>query len=223
MLLSIFCLGFVFPTYVGMFRRATAPRNPRSGFPHVCGDVPVDGGVELRHGAFSPRMWGCSGDRGEKVCAAPVFPTYVGMFRASGGSASRAPGFPHVCGDVPCFSNGQVSGAEFSPRMWGCSGGEHVAPVRGVVFPTYVGMFRPCTWPRPRPRSFPHVCGDVPYLDESGSGTRTFSPRMWGCSAPAVGRGLGAEVFPTYVGMFRASCWACPPRRCFPHVCGDVP
>ena len=74
----------------------------------------------------------------------------------------------------------------------------------------------------PRKR-FPHACGDVPYLVNSSSMLKKFSPRMWGCSGVARGHMADGLVFPTHVGMFRPRQDVPRDRDSFPHACGDVP
>ena len=41
-------------------------------------------------------------------------------------------------------ANWRAAGSPFSPRLWGCSGGEVAAPDESGLFPTPVGMFRRC-------------------------------------------------------------------------------
>ena len=172
----------VFPTYVGMFRRRGASVSSCPCFPHVCGDVPRTVWLPTPRVGFSPRMWGCSARARPRRSGAAVFPTYVGMFRCQAWRNSSGCGFPHVCGDVPPLADLYFWGAEFSPRMWGCS--ERVWSLLRYcpVFPTYVGMFLASTRVRGRYSSFPHVCGDVPFNSVRVPFPRAFSPRMWGCS-----------------------------------------
>ena len=91
----------VFPTQVGMFRRAHMSRSRASSFPHASGDVPYLG-------------------RGG-VPSLVVFPTQVGMFRSPRPPPPRTPRFPHASGDVPCMTTRSQTGWMFSPRKWGCS------------------------------------------------------------------------------------------------------
>ncbi len=71
----------VLPTCVGMVRRAHAARFAWMRSPHVRGDGPVVTG-DVNHGAeFSPRAWGWSALRRERLTFWPVLPTCVGMVR----------------------------------------------------------------------------------------------------------------------------------------------
>ena len=213
----------VFPTYVGMFRRTTSRSSTRTRFPHVCGDVPSQLAFRAVSAGFSPRMWGCSEGRGGGAQVAGVFPTYVGMFRVSTVGCDWGPRFPHVCGDVPARFIKVSIDRQFSPRMWGCSGGRAAWNRGSPVFPTYVGMFRRGAMASRSGSRFPHVCGDVPARPANGKPFPEFSPRMWGCSGfPGHGHRHPA-VFPTYVGMFRDRRGADGAHIGFPHVCGDVP
>ena len=221
--LVLICLLWVFPTYVGMFRNVVKHFLSWLRFPHVCGDVPTGDRASQSSLGFSPRMWGCSGRWRRGTPPRRVFPTYVGMFRGPRRKSMCRASFPHVCGDVPCIWRQCQSSPRFSPRMWGCSVFLKRAGFGCGVFPTYVGMFR---WRTRRARArgrFPHVCGDVPPVYMASPTPAKFSPRMWGCSVSRRVRLRHEDVFPTYVGMFRAGRRAGAWGRGFPHVCGDVP
>ena len=73
--------GRVFPTRVGMVRKATSCNPRRSSFPHARGDGPRRGYASSRGGGFSPRAWGWSVKRPAPVQPGGVFPTRVGMVR----------------------------------------------------------------------------------------------------------------------------------------------
>ena len=206
-----------------MFREHAVIVDARPRFPHACGDVPERGLNEYLPLGFSPRLWGCSVFRVSTSTAPRVFPTPVGMFRASASSGMRGRCFPHACGDVPTLSGVGMAVDAFSPRLWGCSDGfvDHVHLV--AVFPTPVGMFRDASISIGTNNGFPHACGDVPISTRANASVRVFSPRLWGCSGELQGRGLVGEVFPTPVGMFRRAPSAPWKSSRFPHACGDVP
>ncbi len=192
-------------------------------FPHTRGDVPgslVELGGRWR---FSPHAWGCSAYRREDGEPRRVFPTRVGMFPWSLARVRERRRFPHTRGDVPYAITSSPGGIRFSPHAWGCS----AMPEQGMrsvdVFPTRVGMFRPC---RRRPRhqtSFPHTRGDVPRFVCGTVAAVAFSPHAWGCSERGLTSGRRERVFPTRVGMFRRHGFPCHCWISFPHTRGDVP
>jgi len=172
----------VFPTRVGMFRRATLYNPAIVCFPHARGDVPHCSDWNWRNNGFSPRAWGCSGSGGRLRAGCSVFPTRVGMFRPRLLDMDCITSFPHARGDVPAGHPLSVRGLRFSPRAWGCSGSTGRVVAQGLVFPTRVGMFRatrPGRYTRP---GFPHARGDVPHAPRRAYPERMFSPRAWGCS-----------------------------------------
>ena len=213
----------VFPTRVGMFRVRRMISSSWCCFPHTRGDVPPAERVFARQERFSPHAWGCSAAREEAADPDRVFPTRVGMFRAARRIRERNDRFPHTRGDVPWASDTLQTAATFSPHAWGCS----VLPVcrrRTLrVFPTRVGMFRSATPCAPHSQSFPHTRGDVPRSLSPRTRRGPFSPHAWGCSVHAAARSRYTVVFPTRVGMFRATRRRRAARRCFPHTRGDVP
>ena len=155
-------MNIVFPTHVGMVRRAGSLGSLRPGFPHACGDGPKSrmarscsrwfshacgDGPELvsRAGVvdrFSPRMWGWSAIGVFKCLVQVVFPTHVGMVRCRSSFFLPGRGFPHACGDGPNANSSSHTFAEFSPRMWGWSERQPPAKAHHRVFPTHVGMVR---------------------------------------------------------------------------------
>ena len=214
------------------------------GFPHACGDGPVDGVSVDGLIRFSPRVWGWSahGVRG----------------------LTKEPRFPHACGDGPNYSQHLPEWEEFSPRVWGWSGEPAIARSPRYVFPTRVGMvravgrlgaserrfphacgdgpasttsgndafvFSPRVWGWSvvlsdgllRLRRFPHACGDGPHPDWACNYAREFSPRVWGWSVRPASVRLDAKVFPTRVGMVRTRQPSGCGRGRFPHACGDGP
>ena len=132
----------VFPTHVGMFRDMPVNRSGSGCFPHTCGDVPRTMARMVRPQRFSPHMWGCSERQARTRRLHRVFPTHVGMFRSDIGSHLENAGFPHTCGDVPWTQVTIATAQQFSPHMWGCSGGMTGNGEFVFVFPTHVGMFR---------------------------------------------------------------------------------
>ena len=175
----------LFPTHVGMFRRARWKPQSRSTFPHTRGDVPPDWFFELDFYHFSPHTWGCSAAILEERSLGDLFPTHVGMFRvyypirefnssfphtrgdvpALGGGAWSEESFPHTRGDVPVEAYARFGLLDFSPHTWGCSVIFYLnRPMMGL-FPTHVGMFRRLMAVILFGLTFPHTRGDVPSRD----------------------------------------------------------
>ena len=145
------------------------------------------------------------------------------MVRGADSPCKLPMSFPHACGDGP--ARGRYCGAAdmFSPRMWGWSVVLFCAHSFQVVFPTHVGMVRKTCSVRLARLSFPHACGDGPWMANTLSTSPVFSPRMWGWSADGAGIAQNFRVFPTHVGMVRPDPLQHHPHRCFPHACGDGP
>ena len=91
----------VFPTRVGMVRWENTTGIIQVSFPHACGDGPTSGPSGFSTHAFSPRVWGWSGNFVISAFFAVVFPTRVGMVRHDSSSQTLPLGFPHACGDGP--------------------------------------------------------------------------------------------------------------------------
>ena len=106
----------VFPTCVGVDRRAARGRSRAGCFPHVRGGGPftsrvspsrtrfphVRGGGPLKYSQyqsrreFSPRAWGWTEGEFTDGAEYPVFPTCVGVDRYAGFPYRTATRFPHV-------------------------------------------------------------------------------------------------------------------------------
>ena len=71
--------------------------------------------------------------------------------------------------------------------------------------------------------SSPHARGDVPSPSSFAISTGAFSPRPWGCSAPAPPRLVPRRLLPTPVGMFRPGPISRAATGSSPHARGDVP
>jgi len=194
----------VFPTRVGMYRRAVV--------------------VAVPDFKFSPHAWGCTVDGLRATAARPVFPTRVGMYRPqlavspprhefsphAWGCTGRCPcgcvrpwRFPHTRGDVPHAKRKKQRSKPFSPHAWGCTAYPNAPAGPGWVFPTRVGMYRRLLSRSRLARRFPHTRGDVPVGAAVDDHTFTFSPHAWGCTVSSPRPTIG--------------------YNCFPHTRGDVP
>ena len=113
--------GGVFPTRVGMVRRAWGNLARGWSFPHTRGDGPLSFGHSTFDVVFSPHAWGWSEKERRPRCVASVFPTRVGMVRPRGGADYYWHRFPHTRGDGPMKYNISDAGEAFSPHAWGWS------------------------------------------------------------------------------------------------------
>src|SRR5919108_197025 len=99
--------------------------------------------------------------------------------------------FPHACGDGPVEGFRMTFGNKFSPRVWGWSDLMAGRYDNAIVFPTRVGMVRSFAGGRPACASFPHACGDGPFLRDMVIFSTQFSPRVWGWSESCFEGGVG--------------------------------
>ncbi len=206
-----------------MVRPAVHRPSRRPCFPHGCGDGPLSPLYSCPFAQFSPRVWGWSGLAQNGLSIVQVFPTGVGMVRSSLRRAWASIRFPHGCGDGPIVAVMEETEYQFSPRVWGWSGGRVLVQPRPHVFPTGVGMVRLPAPPLPPCGGFPHGCGDGPNpLPATGSSVG-FSPRVWGWSCSAAMYSGVPAVFPTGVGMVREKRHVARGSNGFPHGCGDGP
>ena len=186
-----------------MFLPSAPARRSSSTSPHARGDVPTLSALQLERSTFSPRPWGCSVEPAELAEPGELLPTPVGMFRSESHPFLMPPPSPHARGDVPyCGLDFQMDFL-FSPRPWGCSGGEGDAGGEADLLPTPVGMFRPQSFQKTRTKTSPHARGDVPASSRSILPMRT--------------------LLPTPVGMFRERLRVGAAHAPSPHARGDVP
>ena len=155
-------IGAVFPTGVGMARRAPVMNGATTCVPHRRGDGPPDGTYAPADLACSPQAWGWPTPRLRTQCARRVFPTGVGMARRSKTGAGAPSRVPHRRGDGPNTRAKPTSRALCSPQAWGWPAGDGQRRQRFDVFPTGVGMAR-LTYSSLRSfTSVPHRRGDGP-------------------------------------------------------------
>ncbi len=195
----------VFPTRVGMDREMSREPLENSSFPHARGDGPDERVCEICAPRFSPRAWGWTVPSGNVTVVSAVFPTRVGMDRVVTRLWPITRCFPHARGDGPFIEKHGTIPEMFSPRAWGWTDPGATIVTSGIVFPTRVGMDRCMGQEMIERRGFPHARGDGPTPLPRIGDSPTFSPRAWGWTAGAGSRGGLAHVFPTRVGMDRAS------------------
>ena len=203
-----------------------APRcSPRHvwRFPHTRGDGPLSTPTIWSPIRFSPHAWGWSAAHAGPGGIQAVFPTRVGMVRATTARRARPTSFPHTRGDGPhCVW--VILGLEaFSPHAWGWSDALRHGCLPQHVFPTRVGMVRTGQSLGSRTASFPHTRGDGPPCRPLWSNLATFSPHAWGWSDwKSIAKRI-KDVFPTRVGMVRGPPACKGASVSFPHTRGDGP
>ena len=148
---------------MGVYLRFHRFSQARLSFPHACGGVPTRADTRKNVLRFSPRMWGCTGDRRSFVPSARVFPTHVGVYLSvvycvdildtvfpthvgvyltTYTELRIETSLPHACGGVPCSNIKAAYALAFSPRMWGCTDLFLHKRLKAFVFPTHVGVYR---------------------------------------------------------------------------------
>ena len=173
-------------------------------FPHTRGGGPAWKAERDIQRRFSPHAWGWTGQdvqartdcvrfphtRGggpspRNVVPSPVcvFPTRVGVDRASPRWAAAWCRFPHTRGGGPLGWHFQQVCHQFSPHAWGWTDHADGELYHRRVFPTRVGVDRSGGASGATGKGFPHTRGGGPWLTGEG--------------API------ADVFPTRVGVDR--------------------
>ena len=217
------CGAWVFPTRVGMVRRATTFDPINRSIPHPRGDGPFQEPYWGARSAYSPPAWGWSVVASAELECETVFPTRVGMVRRQPQPAGERRRIPHPRGDGPENSEPQSGSPAYSPPAWGWSGPMNPLFALQVVFPTRVGMVR-MAGPSPAASGgIPHPRGDGPPPQLRHSITAQYSPPAWGWSDPTADDAETIGVFPTRVGMVRTKTRAEAPAKGIPHPRGDGP
>ncbi len=134
-------VGLVFPTHVGVFPGDCCLQDSRSSLPHTRGGVSVSSSTSPHALASSPHTWGCFPPSRTGQTATRVFPTHVGVFRASSSRSWRRPRLPHTRGGVSDDAFALLIAIESSPHTWGCFRPERREGAEETVFPTHVGVF----------------------------------------------------------------------------------
>ena len=191
----------VFPTRVGVDRRALGRHTNQSCFPHTRGGGPlVVAGIGHRRG-FSPHAWGWTDNAVHYQLSRKVFPTRVGVDRTiivvMAGIVSFSPTrvgvdrppepvarsqqrFPHTRGGGPRWPLRGSWRNQFSPHAWGWTATALPSRCPSQVFPTRVGVDR-CPLPLARAwTSFPHTRGGGPWRGRILARADVFSPHAWG-------------------------------------------
>ena len=192
-------------------------------FPHTRGDGPAEPARVPSDSSFSPHTWGWTDAADLADAVLEVFPTHVGMDRSQSTGTTLHRSFPHTRGDGPLTEVQPITVTTFSPHTWGWTVFSGIYTVGGEVFPTHVGMDRCCLSHRPVPYGFPHTRGDGPLCLVSLALLVGFSPHTWGWTVFGVSTLAENVVFPTHVGMDRATSPISLSPMSFPHTRGDGP
>ena len=171
--------------------------------PHARGDGPACAATPARASWYSPRTWGWTVNTGAQLVGFRVFPTHVGMDRASTQCVTSQACIPHARGDGPYQAVRVPASPTYSPRTWGWTEGRDALARTTWVFPTHVGMDRRHHWHLLRSTCIPHARGDGPQVPRLLLLRRKYSPRTWGWTGHRGRADPHAHVFPTHVGMDR--------------------
>ena len=192
----------VFPTLVGVFPMAVAPRCWRRRLPHARGGVSSGACSVKTVRRSSPRSWGCFTAARWPAGTKRVFPTLVGVFLSISRPGSMVAGLPHARGGVSAGLEKLEKAGKSSPRSWGCFLALDAQLHGLVVFPTLVGVF-PGMASRPgRMFRLPHARGGVSERLGLAVAKVASSPRSWGCFQKRPQTCQRCKVFPTLVGVF---------------------
>jgi len=128
---------------------------------------------------------------------------------------------PHMCGEHPVVARANAVALGSSPRVWGTrDAGEGAERCRRFI-PTCVGNTSQKTLASGSITVHPHVCGEHPRRDRTGSGLTGSSPRVWGTHCKGIRRTEKARFIPTCVGNTAGSGRLCCQGPVHPHVCGE--
>ena len=154
----------MFPTHVGIARCRGTSKSPRSNVPYACGDCARPRLLRISARPCSLRMWGLRIHLPPKTAAKLMFPTHVGIARASRSSVAGGVYVPYACGDCAVRFRSLVRLVPCSLRMWGLRA-RSLAPGQIVsMFPTHVGIARHCSRPATTRGYVPYACGDCARL-----------------------------------------------------------
>ncbi len=109
----------VFPTRVGMDRRAVTSTKLPVRIPHTRGDGPNTSEIISYAVTYSPHAWGWTVPHAPRRRQSSVFPTRVGMDRREKGQEKKINRIPHTRGDGPVLSDFNGCGYTYSPHAWG--------------------------------------------------------------------------------------------------------
>ena len=176
----------VFPTHVGMDRRASRVIKRAGGIPHPRGDGPSSCDKDCPKLSYSPPTWGWTGTLQGQFSLRFVFPTHVGMDRCDACCEILLKGIPHPRGDGPQQCTIRESCQSYSPPTWGWTAAESLAGLPRHVFPTHVGMDRSAHSRSVMSASIPHPRGDGPIRASFLSMVLTYSPPTWGWTVDKI-------------------------------------
>ena len=150
-----------------------------------------------------------------------MFPTHVGIARQTSTACGLAPHVPYACGDCACSASRRQTVNPCSLRMWGLRGRVRRQPPDVRMFPTHVGIARIEQFARMTTRNVPYACGDCALTSHRASRVSKCSLRMWGLRDRVRAGQQFRNMFPTHVGIARASSAARSASRNVPYACGD--
>ena len=174
---------WIFPTPVGVFQKGGMYDFLLLDLPHTRGGVSEVVRAFTPDNRSSPHPWGCFWAVPKSTARPLIFPTPVGVFPYAGLDLYRYTHLPHTRGGVSC-STLLIGGFNVSsPHPWGCFPCVNCDLIKGVIFPTPVGVFLlfvSCCW---SVRNLPHTRGGVSSSSVRFHMGARSSPHPWGCFA----------------------------------------
>ena len=202
----------VFPACARMHRSTTTSASPTACIPRVRADAPVNCSTMSGWQAYSPRARGCTGELGDEVGMAGVFPACARMHRRRcAGRPSGKHGIPRARGCTVCSTPAGIC-TTYSPRARGCTERIVLSAVPGIVFPACARMHRSAR-ARSAGRGCSRVRADAPTADYMQKTQEMYSPRARGCTEQGDECHFLGDVFPACARMHRCRARG-RPRKC---------
>ncbi len=189
------------PAYAGMDPTDPDQRCQTLRLPRVCGDGPLEQGLQRTEQQAAPRMRGWTRRTAGRRRARRGCPAYAGMDPQPWTSHPRRMWLPRVCGDGPGKDEWYVYALEAAPRMrgWTQVRTDQDRAVAGC--PAYAGMDPAASLAPAQRRGLPRVCGDGPCTLWSDATRPEAAPRMRGWTLGREFLQPAAPGCPAYAGM----------------------
>ena len=136
-----------------------------------------------------------------------MFPTHVGIARLLSIRVRTRRDVPYACGDCAALPRSAALHSLCSLRMWGLRIPGLGGQVMDRMFPTHVGIARPCVLTLTGNANVPYACGDCAAGMQYGWQMEECSLRMWGLRGCTCTQQPANAMFPTHVGIARLFQW----------------
>ena len=211
----------MFPTHVGIARPEPGGVRPRRHVPYACGDCAGPRNRHRAEQACSLRMWGLRGTPARPLAPSAMFPTHVGIARPRSLAGQAGQDVPYACGDCALPAVAYSTASQCSLRMWGLRDNNNRDRPGQRMFPTHVGIARRIRGEDRGGRDVPYACGDCARYVLPPMLTLRCSLRMWGLRGDRLDHRHAHGMFPTHVGIARASHGIDSAWNHVPYACGD--